>query len=75
MASGHLIKLINGIQKNPVKYFATGIHQKYGYERITQSIKRSLMDVYNRFPLKSFELSDGGASIIKTSVMKKYVTF
>ena len=30
--------------------FATRVHQKYEYERITKSIKSSLMDVYDRFP-------------------------
>ena len=41
---------------SPVKYFASGIHQNYGYERFTQSIKSSLMDVYDRFSSQSFEL-------------------
>ena len=57
--------------KNHVKYFVTGVHQEYGYEKITQSIKSSLMNVYERFPLRSFELLDEGASIIKSSVIKK----
>ena len=50
LTSGHLKKVANGIRKNPVKYFASGVHQSYGYERLTQSIKSSLMDVYDRFP-------------------------
>ena len=29
------------------------------------------MDVYDRFPLQSFELLDEGASVIKSSVIKK----
>ena len=29
------------------------------------------MDVYNRFPLQSFELLHGGASIIKIPVINK----
>ena len=29
------------------------------------------MNVYERFPLQSFELLDEGASIIKSSVIKK----
>ena len=42
-----------------------GVHRKHGYERITQSIKSSLMNVYDRFPSQSFELLDRGASVIK----------
>ena len=53
LTSGHLKKLVSGIRKNPVKYFATGVHQKYGYERFTQSIKSSLIDMYDRFPPQS----------------------
>ena len=45
--SGHLKKLLSGVRKNRVKYF---VHQEYGYERITQSIKSSLIDVYDRTP-------------------------
>ena len=48
--SGHLKKFLNGVRKNRVKYFASGVHQEYGYERITQSIKSSLINVYGRFP-------------------------
>ena len=70
-ASEHLKKLLNGTRKNRVKYFAWGVYQKYGYEKITQSIKCSLMNVYDRFPLQYFELLDGGASIIKSPVIKK----
>ena len=51
--SGHLKEVVSGIRKNPVKYFATGVHQKYGYERFTQSIKSSLIDIYDRFPSQS----------------------
>ena len=42
LTSGNIKKLISGMRKSTVKYFATGVHQKYGYERITQSIKSSL---------------------------------
>ena len=63
--------MANGIRKNPVKYFASGIHQNYGYERFTQSMKSSLIDVYDRFPLQSFELLDGVPQSIKSSVIKK----
>ena len=41
LTSGHLKKVASGISKNPVKYFATDVHQKYGYERFIQSIKKS----------------------------------
>ena len=63
--------MASGIRKNPVKYFASGIHQNYGYERFTQSMKSSLIDVYDRFPLQSFELLDGVPQSIKSSVIKK----
>ena len=36
VTSGHLKKVESGVRKNPVKYFVTGVHQKYGYKRITQ---------------------------------------
>ena len=48
--SGHLKKLLSGVRINRVKYFALGVHHEYGYERITQSIKSSLIDVYDKFP-------------------------
>ena len=48
--AGHLKKVTSGIRKDPIKYFASGIHRNYGYEKFTQSIKISLMDVYDRFP-------------------------
>ena len=67
LASGHLKKLLSGVQKNRVKYFTSCVHKEYGYQNITQSIKSSLMDVYDRFPLQSFELLDGGTQFIKTS--------
>ena len=51
--AGHLKKVASGIRKNPVKYFASGVHRNYGYEKFTQSIKSSLMDVYDRFPPQS----------------------
>ena len=71
LTTGHLKKVLSGIRKNPVKYFASGIHQSYGYERFTQSIKSSLIDVYDRFPLQSFELFDMVPQSIKSSVIKK----
>ena len=57
LPSGHLKKVASGIGKNPVNYFATGVHQKYGYERFTQSIKSNLMDVHDRYPPQTFDLS------------------
>ena len=53
LTSGYLKKVASGIQKKPLKYFATDVHQKYGYERLTQSIKSSLIDIYDRFPPQS----------------------
>ena len=46
----HLKKMASGIQNSPVKYFALSVHRNHGYERFTQSIKSSLMDIYDRFP-------------------------
>ena len=71
LTAGHFKKMASGIQKNPVKYFASGIHRSYAYERFTQSIKSSFMDVYDRLPSQSFELLDGGIQVIKSSVIKK----
>ena len=71
LTSGHLKKMVIGIRKKPVMYFARDVHQNYGYEKITQSIKSSLMDLHDRFPSQSFELLDGGASVIRASVIKK----
>ena len=71
LTARHLKMLASGIRKNPVKYFASGIHRNYGYERFTQSIKSSLIDVYDRFPLQSFELLDGVPQSLKSSVIKK----
>ena len=65
LTAGHLKKVASGIRKNPVKYFASGIHQNHGYERFTQSIKSGFMDVYDRLPSQSFELLDVGTQVIK----------
>ena len=67
LASGHLKKLLSGVQKNRVKWFASGVHKEYGYQKITQSIKGSLMHVYDRFPLQSLVLLDEGTQVIKAS--------
>ena len=71
LTAGHLKKVVSGIRKNSVKYFASGIHRNYGYERLAQSIKSRLIDVYDRFPLQSFELLDGVPQSLKSSVIKK----
>ena len=59
--------MLSGVRKYCVKYFASGIHKAYEYQNNTQSIKSSFMDVYDRFPLQSFELLDGGNQAIKVS--------
>ena len=59
--------MLSGVQKNRVKYFASGVHKEYGYQKINQSIEGSLIDVYDRFPLQSFEILDGGTQVIKAS--------
>ena len=87
LASGHLKKLLSGVRKNRVKYFALDVHKEYEYQKITKSIKSSFIDVYDRFPAQSFELLgwgtqvikasqsfgllDGGTQFIKSSVIKK----
>ena len=71
LTTGHLKKVASSIPKNSVNYFASGIHQNYGYERFTQSIKSSLIAVYDRFPLQSFESLDGVHQSLKSSVIKK----
>ena len=53
LTAGHPKKVASVIRKNPVKYFALGVHRNHGYEKLTQSIKSSLMDVYDRFPPQS----------------------
>ena len=51
---GHLKKVASGIRKNPIKYFAMGVNRNYEYEKFTQSIKSSLMDVCDRFSSQSY---------------------
>ena len=53
LTPGHLKKVASGIRKNLVKYFSSGVHQNHGYENLTQNIKSSLMNVYDRFPPRS----------------------
>ena len=67
LASEHLKKLLNSVQKNRLKYFTSGVHKEYGYRKINQGIKSSLMNIYDRFPTQSFELLDGGTQVIKAS--------
>ena len=57
LTSGHLKKVASSIRKNPVKYFASGAHRNHGYIELTQNIKSSLMDVYDRFPPQSCYMS------------------
>ena len=45
LSSGHLKRLLYGVQKNRVKYFASGVHKEYGYEKITMKVLSSLIDV------------------------------
>ena len=71
LTAGHLKKVASSIRKNSVKYFASGIHRNLGYKRLTQSIKSSLIDAHDRFPLQSFELLDGVPQSLKSSVVKK----
>ena len=71
MTTGHLKKVTSGTPKNSVRYFASDIHRNHGYERFTQGIKSSLIDVYDTFPLQSFELLDGMPQSLKFSVIKK----
>ena len=47
LTSRHLKMAVSGIQKNHTKYFAAGRHQNHGYERPTQSMKSSFIDVYD----------------------------
>ena len=54
LTSEHIKKVASGLQKNPVKYFATGVHHKYVNERFTQNIESRLMDAYDRFPPQSY---------------------
>ena len=56
LTAGNLKKVASGIRKNSAKYFASGIHRNYGYEKFTQSIKGSLINVYDIFLLQCFEL-------------------
>ena len=71
LTTGNLKKVASSIRKNPIMYFASGMHRNYGYERFTQSIKGNLMDVCDRFSSQSFELLNGGTHVIKSSVIKK----
>ena len=56
LTAGNFKKVASGIRKNSVKYFASGIHRNYGHEKFTESIKSSLIYVYDIFLLQCFEL-------------------
>ena len=53
LTAGHLKKVVIGIRNNSVKYFASGVHRNHGYKKLAQSIKNSLMYIYDRFPPQS----------------------
>ena len=53
LTAGNLKKVASDIRNNPVKYFASGVHRNHGYKKLTQRIKNSLMDVYDRFTPQS----------------------
>ena len=53
LTDGHLKKVASSTRKNPVKYFASGVLRNHGYEKLTENIKSSLLDVYDRFPPQS----------------------
>ena len=53
LTAGHLKRVASSMRKNPIKYFAPGVHRNCGYEKLTQSIKSSIMDEYDRFPPQS----------------------
>ena len=71
LTTGYIKKMAGSIRKNPIMYFASGMHRNFGYERFIQSIKINLMDVYDRFSSQSFELLDGSTHVIKSSLIKK----
>ena len=56
LASRYSKKTLNGMQKSYVKYTASGMQKDSVYHLLyTYSIKSSLIDIYDRFPLQSFE--------------------
>lgn len=62
---------MSGIQKNQVNYFAVNIHRDHGYERLAQSIKSIVIDVYNKFSSQSF---DGSIEIaVRSNYPKAFV--
>ena len=56
LTSGHLKKVVSGMRNNPVRYYASGVHRNYGYEKFKKIIKGSLMDVYDRFPPQAYNV-------------------
>ena len=56
LASRYLKKTLNGMQKSYVKYIASGMQKdSVNHLLYTHSIKSSLIDIYDRFPLQFFE--------------------
>ena len=55
VTSRHLKKVMSGVWKNPVKFFATGIHRNFIMEYLGLLKKASLLDIYDRLPPQSFE--------------------
>ena len=51
--SGRPKKAPSPIRKDPVKFFATGLHRNPMIEYLGLSKKASLLDIYDRFPLQS----------------------
>ena len=73
LTAGHLKKVASGIRKNPVKYFASGIHRDHANKKLTQNLKGSFMDVYDRFPPQSCYMSMPN-SLKKGSILKGWYT-
>ena len=48
ITSGHHKKLVGGLDKSHVKFFAAGV-TKYSCIRPTQSVRSRFMNVYDRF--------------------------
>ena len=53
VTSGRLKKAASGIQKEPVKFFAAGVHRNPMTEYLGLLKKASLLDIYHRFPPQS----------------------
>ena len=53
VTSGRPKKAPSAIRKDPVKFFATGLHRNPMMEYLGLLKKASLLDIYDRFPLQS----------------------